>query len=83
MTRDDAKALLKQHNHKIKDLADYLSIKPASLTIRLARGVSINDELMIIGFIARHDQLLQRANRHRSNQALLALLDELDKHTKD
>lgn len=83
MTRDEAKALLKQHKHKIKDLAAYLGIKPDSLTIRLARGVSLDDELMILGYIAKHDQLLQRVNRHRSNPALLALLDELDKHTKD
>lgn len=80
MTREEARALLKKHGHKIKDLASYLNIKPDSLTIRLGRGVSIDDELMILGYIAKYDELLQRVSKHRDNPALLALLNELDKH---
>lgn len=81
MTAEQARKLLKASGYKLKDLAIDAGVKPNSLSDRWrkAGGLDAQQQMIVNGYIAMHDSMYIAMNKHRDNEALQALLSELDK----
>jgi hypothetical protein len=78
ITKEQAKRLLKENGHKLADMADYLEIKPRSLSMRWTSGeLSISNTLMLCGYLALHDKQLQQLARFKDDAVIAARLQQL------
>lgn len=76
MDKVEARELLKSNGYKLRDVAEYLGIKPDSLSTRWSKGLDVNQVLLLYGFLALQDDFMEKCLRHR--KALAGLLEELD-----